>query len=93
MRCQVWSNQEPHVHTTITPENFPNSGLGNVDSVPDLRSNKYCRNPDGQPSLWCYTIDSKLRYEACADLYLPMKVKSEYRQCAKDLDAVLKTEY
>jgi integrin beta 3 len=25
----------------------------------------YCRNPDGEPSPWCYTTDPSVRYELC----------------------------
>ena len=30
----------------------------------DLTSN-YCRNPDGELGPWCYTTDSKKRWEYC----------------------------
>ncbi|XP_056004045.1 uncharacterized protein LOC125661029 [Ostrea edulis] len=30
----------------------------------DLPGN-YCRNPDGEPSPWCYTTDTNVRYELC----------------------------
>jgi hypothetical protein len=30
----------------------------------DLPEN-YCRNPDGEPSPWCYTTDPNKRYELC----------------------------
>jgi len=26
----------------------------------------YCRNPDGQPSIWCYTTDADSRWELCS---------------------------
>jgi integrin beta 3 len=25
----------------------------------------YCRNPDGEATIWCYTVDSKKRWEYC----------------------------
>lgn len=28
----------------------------------------YCRNPDGEPSIWCYTVDKKSRWEHCVPL-------------------------
>jgi len=53
--CQKWASQSPHKHDP-TPEKYPNS---------DLTSN-YCRNPDGEPNgPWCYTTDSKKRWEYC----------------------------
>lgn len=55
--CQPWSSQEPHAHTR-TAENYPAAGL---DSA-------YCRNPDGEPTIWCYTMDPRLRWEFCAPL-------------------------
>ena len=38
-----------------TPENYPDSGL----------VANYCRNPDGEPAAWCYTMDSGIRFELC----------------------------
>lgn len=26
----------------------------------------YCRNPDGEPTIWCYTTDRKKRWEYCS---------------------------
>ena len=45
--CQKWTSQSPHVHN-LTPEKVPNAGL--VD-------HNFCRNPDGEPQIWCW-IDS-----------------------------------
>uniref|UniRef100_A0A8D2JJR7 Kringle domain-containing protein n=1 Tax=Sciurus vulgaris TaxID=55149 RepID=A0A8D2JJR7_SCIVU len=52
--CQRWSEQTPHKHNR-TPENFPCKGL----------DENYCRNPDGETAPWCYTTDSKVRWEYC----------------------------
>jgi len=52
--CQAWNKQTPHKHTR-TPQNYPLSGL----------VNNYCRNPDGQPWAWCYTVYRQRRYERC----------------------------
>eukprot|EP01084_Bolivina_argentea_P105347 188630_1 len=55
LSCQPWTSQIPHSHGR-TPENFPNKGLGN---------HSYCRNPDGEPTIWCYTMDSNCRWDFC----------------------------
>lgn len=52
--CQRWDLQHPHVHS-FAPVNQPTA---------DLREN-YCRNPDGQLSIWCYTRDPDTRWEFC----------------------------
>ncbi|XP_072182249.1 plasminogen-like [Diadema setosum] len=54
--CQMWTRQSPHVHDR-TPSNYPDAGLGD---------HNFCRNPDGEPSTWCYTIDSGVRWEYCS---------------------------
>jgi hypothetical protein len=41
------------------PIHYPNKGLADGN---------YCRNPDGVKSIWCYTTDSKKRWELCAPL-------------------------
>jgi len=57
-KCQAWTSQFPHEHET-TPELLPNKGLG---------KHAYCRNPDGEDTIWCYTIDSDKRWESCEPL-------------------------
>eukprot|EP00058_Branchiostoma_floridae_P028282 XP_002613773.1 hypothetical protein BRAFLDRAFT_85314 [Branchiostoma floridae] len=52
--CQRWDSQTPHGHDR-TPGNHPSSGL----------EQNYCRNPDGEPGVWCYTTDSSTRFEEC----------------------------
>ncbi|XP_029421083.1 plasminogen [Nannospalax galili] len=53
--CQRWSEQTPQKHNR-TPENFPCKNL----------EENYCRNPDGETAPWCYTTDSKVRWEYCS---------------------------
>jgi hypothetical protein len=52
--CQNWMEQSPRTHSR-TPANYPGKGLGN---------HNYCRNPDGESTIWCYTTGSK-RWELC----------------------------
>ncbi|XP_078610850.1 uncharacterized protein LOC144881569 [Branchiostoma floridae x Branchiostoma japonicum] len=52
--CQHWDSQKPHSHDK-TPANHPSSGL----------ERNYCRNPDGEPGVWCYTTDPGQRWEYC----------------------------
>ena len=56
--CQKWTSQSPQKHSR-TPEKYPNKGLGD---------HNFCRNPDGGPSIWCYTEDSNKRWELCEPL-------------------------
>ena len=54
--CQKWTSQSPHSHSR-TAGNYPNRGIGN---------HNYCRNPDGENSIWCYTtIYNNPRWERC----------------------------
>jgi integrin beta 3 len=53
--CQHWTAQEPHEHTR-TPASFPNAGLGN---------HNFCRNPDGEATVWCFTEDPDKEWEYC----------------------------
>lgn len=52
--CQRWDSQSPHRHS-LTPDVNPDWGL----------EENYCRNPDGEPSAWCYTTDPGERFELC----------------------------
>ncbi|KAL3882535.1 hypothetical protein ACJMK2_028871 [Sinanodonta woodiana] len=54
--CQLWTLREPHDHSYFNGP-FP-------DDSPESAAN-YCRDPDGTGSLWCFTVDTKVRYEYC----------------------------
>jgi len=51
--CQAWDKQTPHSHTLGT------------DWVKTTAGHNYCRNPDGEDKVWCYTMDSTKRWEFC----------------------------
>ena len=52
--CQKWTSQYPNQHER-TQENYPYAGLGD---------HNYCRNPDNEPTPWCFTLDGD-RFEYC----------------------------
>ena len=55
--CQKWTSQTPHEHS-VTPENFPDGGLGD---------HNFCRDADGEiAGAWCYTMDPGWRWEYCS---------------------------
>ena len=39
----------------MTAENYPSVGL----------ESNYCRNPDGEETIWCYTTDSNALWDYC----------------------------
>eukprot|EP00588_Corethron_pennatum_P020456 CAMPEP_0194331574 /NCGR_PEP_ID=MMETSP0171-20130528/56010_1 /TAXON_ID=218684 /ORGANISM="Corethron pennatum, Strain L29A3" /LENGTH=541 /DNA_ID=CAMNT_0039093097 /DNA_START=55 /DNA_END=1680 /DNA_ORIENTATION=+ len=53
-KCQRWDVQSPHKHTR-TPENYPYLA----------EAENYCRNPDGEDAVWCYTTDKDKRWDYC----------------------------
>jgi len=54
-QCQRWDSQTPHefVHKYIFTEGSSTA------------AENYCRNPDGEPCLWCYTMDPDDRWQCC----------------------------
>jgi len=52
--CQSWSSQHPHRQGV---------GAGNPNAV----EKNFCRNPDGEPTIWCYTTDPNKRFEFCVN--------------------------
>jgi len=53
--CQRWTSQSPHTHKKVLGE----KGVG---------GHNYCRNPDGEDTIWCYTTDPEKRWEYCDPL-------------------------
>ena len=51
--CQRWDATEPIFHSRI-PTAFPQAGL----------TDNFCRNPDNEDEVWCYTVDGP-RFEYC----------------------------
>lgn len=66
--CQNWTSQSPHGHSR-TPWNYPNFGLGH---------HNYCRNPDGEPDIWCYTNWGG-RWEFCDPNTITVRRLNPYR--------------
>jgi hypothetical protein len=54
--CMDCAAQSPYEHSR-TPLNYPEFGLEG--------EHNYCRNPDGEPTAWCYTTDPASRWEVC----------------------------
>lgn len=52
--CQKWSSQVPHAHET----KYPDPALGIAD-------NNYCRNPFGDATVGCFTMDPDVAYQEC----------------------------
>jgi len=55
LTCQRWSDQYPHSHSFIV-DWYPDSHLGD---------HNFCRNPDGDRTIWCYTADPGIRWDYC----------------------------
>jgi hypothetical protein len=50
--CQAWDSQKPQIHTNV-PKKKPTAGL----------VSNYCRNPDREPTIWCYTTKPNVRWD------------------------------
>merc|ERR1719388_418639 len=53
--CQNWLEQSPQSHSYI-PEWYPDGHLGD---------HNFCRNPDGDTTIWCITTNPSVRWEFC----------------------------
>ena len=77
LTCQNWTSQSPHSHSR-TARNYPNKGIGN---------HNYCRNPDGEPRLWCYTTDPhpSKRWQYCNTNSAKDLIKKEKKEKIRNL--------
>merc|ERR1719482_103198 len=53
--CQNWLEQTPQSHSYI-PDWYPDGHLGD---------HNFCRNPDGDSTIWCITTNPQVRWEFC----------------------------
>ena len=57
--CQMWSSQTPQSHAIgILNSDFPDKSVA--------AARNYCRDPDYNGYLWCYTTDPNVRWDVCA---------------------------
>merc|ERR1719359_181092 len=54
--CQNWLAQTPQWHSYI-PDWYPDGHLGD---------HNFCRNPDGDSTIWCITTNPSVRWEFCS---------------------------
>merc|ERR1719194_285494 len=54
--CQNWLAQSPQWHSYI-PNWYPDGHLGD---------HNFCRNPDGDTTIWCITTNPSVRWEFCS---------------------------
>jgi len=58
--CQKWTDTFPHSHGFAKKAAKGKSVGGSA-----IGDHNFCRNPDGEPSPWCYTTDPSTRWELC----------------------------
>ena len=63
-QCQAWSAKSPHDH------NFDEDSLFPADGSVFVAMN-YCRDPNNEGRIWCYTTDPDVIWEYCN--FLPCK--------------------
>jgi hypothetical protein len=58
--CQKWTDTFPHSHGFAKK-----AAKGKTVGGSAIGDHNFCRNPDGEPSPWCYTTDPSSRWELC----------------------------
>ena len=59
--CQTWDKDAPHKRNDQTKNAYKNKTFGVGD-------HRYCRNPDGNKGIWCFTEDKNKRWEECSPI-------------------------
>jgi hypothetical protein len=74
--CQNWMAQSPHQHNRCCTHGYN-------------WTHNYCRNPDNETTVWCYTTDPGRRWEYCSPLIKDFHAnKCEQTQCKAESDAI-----
>jgi hypothetical protein len=60
--CQRWDSTFPHTHKYAHEYNMFGNHFPNGESM--LQEN-YCRDPDVNGFIWCYTMDPSIRWQKC----------------------------
>ena len=56
-KCQQWVKDYPHKHDYHINSRYPEGSQSGANS--------YCRDPDGDGTPWCYTLDPDVRWDYC----------------------------
>ena len=68
-KCQDYKGKQTKTRSGKTCQKW-SSMTPHMSRYPLLPSN-YCRNPDGEPSIWCYTTDPNKRWDYCDPICTP----------------------
>jgi len=63
--CQKWVSQSPHKHNIVSRRNDADATIPVSEQHWD---HNFCRNPTDAYKIWCYTTDSKKKWEYCRPL-------------------------
>ena len=72
--CKAWNSN--------TPIETPSSKIS--ESYGTIGQHSYCRNPDNEPTIWCYTTDPNKRFDFCDTLRCDESFSgkgADYRGC------------
>jgi len=79
LTCQRWDSDEHHIRATKVKQKFKLGEFG-------LGKHNYCRNPTGHSNTWCYTTDSKKRWDDCEIRDCEKGEQIVGRKCRKSYD-------